>query len=949
MNSLIARSFIVLLAGMISLCSTSTPAEVVFREVNSARSTADVVIVEFDGQAFETLHGGTRALLAALPIPGGKQLDFEVAPRFASPIDGATVIQAMTPAGPRALPAPKLQALAGQDPGGSGAELSLSCVNGAVYGFVDLGDGIVYSIMPSGSGRAGEHQIAALPDDIQTRPFCGVDKPGSPLYISDEVEESEDALAAVYARDKADALTRAVTPPDHEVTVAVEVNHELFASMGEDADAIAAYVAALFSDASYIYQRDHASIFRIVSLRIWTSEAEDPYPVGDESRDYLYALGDVMANPGTPEVIRTADIGHILVGKPNLGGVAYVGILCNGDNSVRAGMSGLYGTASLPIATYVWDLQVLVHEIGHNFASRHTHCYTPPIDNCYNGQEGCYSGPVSGTVGTIMSYCHLGFRTEMRFHSRVRALIADSLAGRICLDDPTGDPYEPDNSAGEAKVVTLHHDQFRAIKPGEEDWAFFTLTKPSQVVIETVGDVGDTALTLFDGTMQQIVSDDNSGAGNFSRIFRECGEEQLPAGTYYIRVTAGAATPAYALRFADYACDGSLADTYEPDSTPELATPLVSGIGQTHTINPHGETDWFTFDIVEISIVALGLNVTSGSSVNATLYDSEFNVLDYRTSVTGTSIAKECGPDALLPGTYYVHVSASPSGTSRYNLTLYIAQRCCVVNPEEFNYGMDISGGMIDIGIEAEEGCEWEAAADVDWLTFPGGNTGSGSATLTVQVDSSTVPNRAGVAYIGVGAARTVVVNVSQFEDCNGNQIPDGFELGANPNAIAADDCSQAETIMPGVVYTGSTASASPTPSIVDLCGASDESNDVWYRYSPATAGTLSVSTCNSGYDTVLAVFNACPDDSLQPLACNDDFCGVQSQVELEVTPGNTYLIRVSGWNGNTGTFQLLLTGPDAVAATAADVNGNGIIDECEIEIDKSSIWTVNGDILVPP
>ncbi|KAL7461635.1 hypothetical protein ACHAXS_002052, partial [Conticribra weissflogii] len=55
-----------------------------------------------------------------------------------------------------------------------------------------------------------------------------------------------------------------------------------------------------------------------------------------------------------------------------------------------------------------WDLYVVMHELGHNFGSGHTHdSYDPLIDTCAdtNGNPIC-SVPVPSNSATIMSYCH---------------------------------------------------------------------------------------------------------------------------------------------------------------------------------------------------------------------------------------------------------------------------------------------------------------------------------------------------------------------------------------------------------------------------------------------------------------------------------------------------------------------------------------------------------------
>src|SRR4029079_16103839 len=83
--------------------------------------------------------------------------------------------------------------------------------------------------------------------------------------------------------------------------------------------------------------------------------------------------------------------------------------------------------------------RTLGHEIGHNFGSPHTHCYAPPINNCYNTEGGCYNGTkicpapatyngVTNVTGTLMSYCHLsglaGCTSSLVFHDRTVDLLA---------------------------------------------------------------------------------------------------------------------------------------------------------------------------------------------------------------------------------------------------------------------------------------------------------------------------------------------------------------------------------------------------------------------------------------------------------------------------------------------------------------------------------------------
>ncbi|HEY7863192.1 MAG TPA: S-layer homology domain-containing protein, partial [Thermoanaerobaculia bacterium] len=141
---------------------------------------------------------------------------------------------------------------------------------------------------------------------------------------------------------------------------------------------------------------------------------------------------------------------HFFSGKPVAGGIAWLDVLCNADffHPTYGFWGGAYGVTQIH-ANYpagLWDLFASAHEIGHNSGSPHTHCYTPPIDMCYAGEGGCYSGAVSVPPGggTIMSYCHLrpgGFaNVNLEFHTRcITEQMLPEIASAACLT-PVGGP-----------------------------------------------------------------------------------------------------------------------------------------------------------------------------------------------------------------------------------------------------------------------------------------------------------------------------------------------------------------------------------------------------------------------------------------------------------------------------------------------------------------------------
>jgi hypothetical protein len=106
-------------------------------------------------------------------------------------------------------------------------------------------------------------------------------------------------------------------------------------------------------------------------------------------------------------------------------------------------------------------------------------------------------------------------------------------------------------------------------------------------------------------------------------------------------------------------------------------------------------------------------------------------------------------------------------------------------------------------------------------------------------------------------------------------------------------------------------------------CGTgSPPGGDVWFKYVPPATGSVTIDTQGSFLDTIVSVHSGCPGTVADMLACNDDFAAPQrwSQVTVPVAAGSTYLIRVAGYGGSTGPFQLNIS---AVSACYANCDGS--------------------------
>lgn len=96
----------------------------------------------------------------------------------------------------------------------------------------------------------------------------------------------------------------------------------------------------------------------------------------------------------------------------------------------------------------------------------------------------------------------------------------------------------------------------------------------------------------------------------------------------------------------------------------------------------------------------------------------------------------------------------------------------------------------------------------------------------------------------------------------------------------------------------------------------------VWYRWTAPAAGAVTVETCGSGFDTLLAVYAGSAVNALTQMAASDDACGLQSRVGFGAVAGTEYRIAVDGFGGASGSVELSLaqgSGPAAPSFSGTD------------------------------
>ncbi len=120
------------------------------------------------------------------------------------------------------------------------------------------------------------------------------------------------------------------------------------------------------------------------------------------------------------------------------------------------------------------------------------------------------------------------------------------------------------------------------------------------------------------------------------------------------------------------------------------------------------------------------------------------------------------------------------------------------------------------------------------------------------------------------------------------------------------DDCTSPASVADGTLLfsnVDATTDGPDEPAACDFFDYTHIDSDVWFCYQATCTGEVVVSLCGSEYDTKMAVYNGCECPASAPIDCSDDDCGVgfESRVSFQAQAGQSYMIRVGGFEVGQG------------------------------------------------
>ncbi len=496
-------------------------------------------------------------------------------------------------------------------------------------------------------------------------------------------------------------------------------------------------------------------------------------------------------------------------------------------------------------------------------------------------------------------------------------------------------------------VYGVHH-------PGGEYKRYFAGLAATSPTCEPSSNANQIRVNYTNGTTEPGSSGSaeyrNFGGGDYRVVGQlHCGRSACVVDPALNRGTYGRFDLSYSSGINGFLGAGT-DDGYEANNTCAAARNL-GGVGNTYwgylTVKSTNE-DWYKVTVPAGGTVTPSLSFTHAwGDIDMTMFDGCGGALV--ASSTGTAGTETFTYTNTTPAShdYYIRVYLYNDTRNYYGFSTNIqaapvpsTNNCG--NAQAIVDGGTYTGTTFGATLDGSDTCRTGEGPDV-WYSYTATCDGYftvdtfGSAFDTVLSAHTGCPGNTGnqvacnddngglQSSISFAVTRnsTYKIRIAGYGGASGN-----FVMHAALSRPSNDNCAGAVTIGSGFYSFNSCGCTTdgPAESICGFFGYPQVDNDFWVRWFADCNGNATISTCGSSFDTKIAIYTGgCPAGPGSAIACNDDSCGLQSNVTFHAVSGQLYLLRIGGFNHDAGSGFLSI-GCTPVACPA-DFNGDGAVD----------------------
>ncbi|WP_182303081.1 S8 family serine peptidase [Cohnella cholangitidis] len=229
------------------------------------------------------------------------------------------------------------------------------------------------------------------------------------------------------------------------------------------------------------------------------------------------------------------------------------------------------------------------------------------------------------------------------------------------------DAREPNNSAAAASTLPSRSQKWTGTfhTRGDVDWFVVKLPKPGMIKLSITPDTTriDPQIKIQSSRGTEIIVDERGDGGNEQWTMSDA-----KAGTYYIRISNAVSSNPMAVigtytASLEYITEKE--DLYEPNENPLTSTPLSPDKVYNGLIHTTKDQDWYRFTLTKKQKVKLSIgNIPDTMAIRVELRNKKLQSLEKWSNGEGQKSL--LGEKELLPGTYYVKVTADKYNRNQY-------------------------------------------------------------------------------------------------------------------------------------------------------------------------------------------------------------------------------------------------------------------------------------------